>query len=86
MGGSTSGKADALLLNFVYVRDVSQVVGCGGIIMGTSESVSLVIGLEQSTFFCVLMIIVSCDSPSFLKTGEMYEISLVFPPLYLLVK
>ena len=53
MGASTSGKADAILLSFVSVRDVSRVVGWGSIIIVSSESVPLslvIIGLKQSTF------------------------------------
>ena len=45
----------AILLSFVSVRDGSQVVGWGSIIMVSSESVPLslvIIGLKQSTF-CV---------------------------------
>ena len=82
MGGSTSGKADAILLSFVSVRDVLRVVGWGGIIIGLNNP-HFVLPLA---FVLVPMIIVYCESPSFLKTGEMYEIFLMFPPLYLLVK
>ena len=39
MGGSTSGRADAILLSFVSVQDVSRVVGWGSIIMVSSKSV-----------------------------------------------
>ena len=41
MGASTSGKADALLLSFVSVRDVSRVVGWGSIIKVASESTTV---------------------------------------------